>query len=789
MKAQFNWCIAIIVVAIMGVQGGIMANNQDQTPPAATEGRNRLGETTSPYLLQHAANPVHWYPWGNEAFEAARREHKPIFMSIGYSTCYWCHVMERESFEDQEVADYLNEHFISIKVDREERPDVDEIYMTATQIINRGRGGWPMSVFLDPVELKPFFAGTYFPKEDKGTRRGFMSILAFIDDVWKNEPDKVQQQADAIANAVINRLTSTTETTSLSLEVVKKGVAQLLTRHDRVKGGFATAPKFPMSIYCDFLMEAGWETPQVKEAVKLTLDEMLMGGMYDQVGGGFHRYSTDANWLVPHFEKMLYDNGQLVSTYANAYERTGETTYARVIEETLAYVNRELSAPDGGFFSAQDAETNHLEGETYLWRDAEFVEVLNDAGLGDDVKFARAVYGINQGTNFRDPHHPEEPPSNVLHFIDHPSDLATSHDMTESEFNSKIDAIDTALLEVRDTRDQPLTDDKVITAWNGLMITGFADAARVLNNDQWVERAQQAADFILTQMRNKKGMLLRTWRDGKGGGEAFLVDYAAMIRGLLAIHSANQNPEALASAIELYDQARSLFFVEGRGWYDTQEGQSDLFVRTRALSDGALPAATSLILADLVSLAEITNDPRFKSDAMKSLNSESQLLDSAPTAAVVATQAFNKLYSLHPELFADSTDSIATKTSPVHMTCSPTSMQLVVGESAEITIQLAMTKNWHVNSNAPGNEYAIPLSFKVLNDNVTLETSWPTGKTMISAGESVDVYSHNVSIPIVLHAGEGAKGSIQLMVTWQACDAESCLQQETMQVPCAITVK
>ena len=381
MKAQFNWCVAIVVVAIMGVQGGIMANNQDQTPPTATEGRNRLGETTSPYLLQHAANPVHWYPWGNEAFEAARREHKPIFMSIGYSTCYWCHVMERESFEDQEVADYLNEHFISIKVDREERPDVDEIYMTATQIINRGRGGWPMSVFLDPVELKPFFAGTYFPKEDKGTRRGFMSILAFIDDVWKNEPDKVQQQADAIANAVINRLTSTTETTSLSLEVVKKGVAQLLTQHDRVKGGFATAPKFPMSIYCDFLMEVGWETPQVKEAVKLTLDEMLMGGMYDQVGGGFHRYSTDANWLVPHFEKMLYDNGQLVSTYANAYERTGETTYARVIEETLAYVNRELSAPDGGFFSAQDAETNHLEGETYLWRDAEFVEVLNDAGL------------------------------------------------------------------------------------------------------------------------------------------------------------------------------------------------------------------------------------------------------------------------------------------------------------------------------------------------------------------------------------------------------------------------
>lgn len=789
MKAQFNWCATIVVVVIMGVQGGIMASNQNQTPPTATEGRNRLGETTSPYLLQHAANPIYWYPWGDEAFEAARRENKPIFMSIGYSTCYWCHVMERESFEDQEVADYLNEHFISIKVDREERPDVDEIYMAATQIINRGRGGWPMSVFLEPNELKPFFAGTYFPKEDKGTGRGFMSILSFMDDAWKNEAEKVQQQADAIATAVINRLTSSSETTSLSVEVVKTGIAQLLTRHDRAKGGFATAPKFPMSIYCDFLMEAGWDTPQVKEAVKLTLDEMLMGGMYDQVGGGFHRYSTDANWLVPHFEKMLYDNGQLVSTYANAYERTGELTYARVIEETLEYVNRELSAPGGGFFSAQDAETNHLEGETYLWRDAEFVEVLTSAGLGEDVKFARAVYGLNQGTNFTDPHHPEEPPANVLHFVDHPNDLAASHGFSEIEFNAKIDAIDAALLKVRNTRDQPLTDDKIITAWNGLMITGFADAARVLKNDQWIERAQQAADFILAQMRNENGMLLRTWRDGKGGGEAFLVDYAAMIRGLLAIHSANQDPNPLDSAIKLYDQARSLFFVEGRGWFDTKEGQSDLFVRTRALTDGALPAATSLILADLVTLSEITNDPRFRSDAMKSLNSESQLLDRAPTAAVVATQAFNKLYSVHPELFPETTDTTNTTSSRVHMTCTPSTMQLVVGESAELTVQLAMTKNWHVNSNAPGNEYAIPLSFKVLNDNISIEPAWPASIQMMSAGEAVQVYSEKVSIPIVVTADEGAKGPIQLMVTWQACDEELCLESETLQVPCVITVK
>jgi len=507
------------------------------------------------------------------------------------------------------------------------------------------------------------------------------------------------------------------------------------------------------------------------------------------VGGGFHRYSTDAKWLVPHFEKMLYDNGQLVSTYANAYERTGESTYARVIKETLAYVNRELSSPDGGFLSAQDAESNHLEGESYLWRDADFVEVLKSAGLEADIEFARSVYGLDKGTNFRDPHHPEEPPSNVLHFVDHPKVLAEVHELTEHEFNTKIDAITLALLNVRDTRDQPLTDDKVITAWNGLMIAGFADAARVLKNDEWVERAQRAANFILTEMRNEKGILLRTWRNGKGGGEAFLVDYAAMIRGLLAIYGANQKPEVLATAITLYDQARSLFFVEGRGWYDTQEGQSDLFVRTRALTDGAMPAATSLILADLVSLSEITNDPRFKSDAMKSLNSESQLLDRAPSAAVVATQAFNKLYSIHPDLFVSATESATTSSSPVSMTCSPTSLQLTAGESAELTIHLSMTKNWHVNSNAPGNEYAIPLAFRALNDNISIEPTWPASKKMMSAGEAVQVFSHNVSIPIVVTANEGAKGPIQLMVTWQACDAESCLQQETLQVPCAITVK
>jgi len=571
-------------------------SGQDQTPPTANEGRNRLGETTSPYLLQHAQNPVHWYPWGEEAFEAARLQNKPIFLSIGYSTCYWCHVMERESFEDQEVADVLNEHFIAIKVDREERPDVDEIYMTAIQMITRGRGGWPLSVFIEPGNLMPFFGGTYFPKNNSGGRRGFIPTMNFINDKWQNENEGVIQQANLVANAVTSRLTTKQEAVKLNSEVIERGVSALLSRYDSDRGGFSSAPKFPMPIYSDFLLNAGWDIPQVRKSVIKTLDQMFMGGMYDQVGGGFHRYSTDSKWLVPHFEKMLYDNGQLVSTYAQAYEKTGNPTYAKVIEETLEYVERELSSPEGGFLSAQDAESNHLEGETYLWRAKEIEEALSYAGIDEELEFTLSVYGVDKGTNFQDPHHPEVPSTNVLYLTDHPDRLASKHGMTYTEFQNKLDVIDAALLSVRDTRDQPSTDDKVITAWNGIMIKGYADAGRILENPAWIQRAQQAATFILENMQTDSGKLLRTWRMGKGGAEAFLVDYGALIRGLLAIHRANHSKETMEQAIALYDKAKSLFYVEGEGWYDTEEGQSDLFVRTRAQSDGAMPAATSLIL-------------------------------------------------------------------------------------------------------------------------------------------------------------------------------------------------
>ena len=762
------------------------AGCQDQTPATENEGRNRLGETTSPYLLQHAQNPVHWWPWGEEAFAAARAQNKPIFMSIGYSTCYWCHVMERESFEDQEVADILNEHFIAIKVDREERPDVDEIYMAATQMMNNGHGGWPMSVFLEPNELKPFYAGTYFPKEDSGSRRGFMSVLNFMSQNYVNNREAIDKQADAVANAVINRLTVSPIAAPINSKTVQQGVSSLLVREDKTYGGFATKPKFPMPIYVDFLMESGWDILQVRKAVKKNLDAMLLGGMYDQVGGGFHRYSTDEKWLVPHFEKMLYDNGQLLSTYAKAYELTDDETYASVIRETVEYVQRELNSPDGGFLSAQDAETNHLEGETYLWREQELRDALTASNLSSEIDFTLSVYGIDKGTNFQDPHHPEVPRTSVLYLVDHPSKLARIHGLSRDDFEAKLATINESMLEIRATRDQPSTDDKVITSWNGLMIGGLADAGRVLDEPTWIARAKQAADFIQKEMRLDDGRLLRTWRNGVKGNAGFLEDYAAMIRGLTALYEASGDQSVLEMAKDLYAQAKIRFYVDGEGWYDTEENQSDLFVRTRAFYDGAVPAATSMIFDALVTLSQLTGEQIYTDDAFEAANFESGVMQQSPTSVVVATGAFHRFLQEHPEKFDEEFEVSIASPSPVRMSCASSNLSLVVGESKAVVLKLQMAKGWHVNSNDPGTEYAVPFKITVLGDGASISAEWPTSETITSAGESIRVFGGVVEIPITVTAT--STSDVQLMVTWQACDSESCLAQETKEIPCKISI-
>ena len=382
------------------------------------------------------------------------------------------------------------------------------------------------------------------------------------------------------------------------------------------------------------------------------------------------------------------------------------------------------------------------------------------------------------------------PPTNVLYLTAHPEQLAVKHGMTYVEFQKKLDGINELLLSVRDTRDQPSTDDKVITAWNGVMIKGFADAGRILDNPQWIARAEKATDFIVREMQTNEGALLRTWRQGTRGPEAFLIDYSALIHGLLAIHRANNSEKSLNQAIELYDKAKSLFYVKGEGWYDTREGQSDLFVRTRAQSDGAMPAGTSLILLDQIELASRTNDARFLEDALVTLNSESQLLSAAPLAAVVATQGLHTLLERYPEKFDEEFEVTLSNPSPVRLSCEfETDSVIKSGVPIVLNVKLRMAKGWHVNSNSPGNEYAIPLSFASYDEGVSVSAEWPEGELMVSAGEQVNVYGESVVVPVTLTTAESFKGPIALMVTWQACNADTCLNPETRRVPCTIVVE
>ncbi|HEB60510.1 MAG TPA: thioredoxin domain-containing protein, partial [Phycisphaeraceae bacterium] len=505
----------LTIPAIIGVAFLMAAQLRDDHASVSTSGQvhtNKLIHETSPYLLQHAHNPVNWYPWGEEAFEEARRRQVPIFLSIGYSTCYWCHVMERESFENEEIARFLNENFVCIKVDREERPDIDDIYMAAVQILN-GSGGWPMSVWLTPPDsegkggLKPIYAGTYFPGEPGRGMPSLVQVCQGVLDAWNNNNEAALQQADEITKRIRISLAGKTNGTPLDLSIAEAGVNQLLSRYDKKRGGFGGAPKFPQPVFLELLIEAEnskvgqAQAEKIQEAVKHTLDGMALGGMYDQVGGGFHRYSTDAKWLVPHFEKMLYDNAQLAKIYAESAERTGDIFHARVARQTLDYVLREMTDPAGGFYSAQDAEVNSHEGENYLWNKKQIRDLL----APEDAEFIIHVFGLDQGTNFHDPHDTKQPASNVLFLSTRPEDVAKEMKINPDVFLKRLDYCRGKMLEARNKRDQPRRDDKVIAAWNGLMIRGLVAGGTVLKEERYIDAARKAADFIINNMIDSDG--------------------------------------------------------------------------------------------------------------------------------------------------------------------------------------------------------------------------------------------------------------------------------------------
>ena len=562
---------------------------------------NRLAGASSPYLLQHADNPVHWREWGPAAFEDARRLDRPLFLSIGYSTCHWCHVMAHESFEDDEVAAILNRSFVPVKVDREERPDVDDLYMTACQAMS-GQGGWPLTIVATP-EGRPFFAGTYFPRLGRGGRPGLLDLLGRLADVWAERREEVRSEADR-ATDILRKISGGEPGTEAGPEELEAAYEHFASRFDVVHGGFGSAPKFPSPHVLLFLLRyadrSGEDNARVM--VTRTLERMRAGGILDQVGYGFHRYSTDARWFVPHFEKMLYDQALLSLAYLEAAQATGEDHFARVADEVLTYVLRDLRDASGGFHAAEDADSEAGEGAYYTWT----VEEL-DAALGEaDAALARRAFGARRRGNYTEEATGSFTGRNLLHGAVPVAALAAESGRTEEELRERLERIRERLLGARGARPRPSRDDKVLTDWNGLALAAFARAGLVLDEERWIDAATGAAEFLLASLRDADGRLLHRWRRGEAGIAATAEDCAFLVWGLLELYEATLEPRWLAEALRLHDEMAAHFWDGEEGGYFLAADASELPVRRKQAHDGALPSANAVAAWNGYRLARLT---------------------------------------------------------------------------------------------------------------------------------------------------------------------------------------
>jgi uncharacterized protein YyaL (SSP411 family) len=624
----------------------------DPLPAAKPRHTNRLAREASPYLLMHAHNPVDWYPWGPEAFARAKKEGKLVFLSIGYSSCFWCHVMARESFENEAVARLLNQWFVCIKVDREERPDIDHVYMTALQTfhaLNRipGGGGWPLSMFLT-ADGKPIAGGTYWPADDREaggqTVAGFKSILKSVHQIYQRDPQALARDADRLAEATRRELEGAVPglaLVALDRDLAEGPVEELKERFDKVHGGFGSparkfkGPKFPSPPLLEYLLRRAEQSKsaELRNMVTLTLDKMARGGIYDQLGGGFHRYSTERTWTIPHFEKMLYDNGQLAEVYAKAYRLTRNPLYRRVLQETLSYVRREMMSPEGAFYSSQDAETHHEEGRFYVWTDKEIDAVLPDKA---DNRLARQVFGADGPPNFEDRYHIFTRPQAAAQAKGDTTGLA-----------DRIAALRQKLFEARSRREHPHLNKMALTAWSGLMIAGFAQAGQALDEPALTATAARAADFLLAHQLRKDGRLLRTWGSQPGKaptaqGPAYLEDYAFLVHGLLSLHAATGQKKWL-------DQARSLTDTMIRfhgdpkagGYYFTANDHEKLFARSKDQYDGAQPSGNSMALENLVRLWRATGEERYRAEAERGFRAFAGALRAAPASLTTMARALD----------------------------------------------------------------------------------------------------------------------------------------------------
>ena len=729
-----------------------------KNPDGSWKWTNRLIHETSPYLLLHAHNPVEWYPWGDEALERAKKENKLIFLSVGYATCYWCHVMEREVFSNPEIAAVMNRDFINIKIDREERPDLDEIYMTATQLLIQ-RGGWPNSVFLTP-DLKPFYAGTYFPPTDVPGRPGFPTILDAVHEAWvTREPEVIEsanQISDTIALATSRGFTALAAA-PLDRSLTTAALDYLRTTYSHAYGGFGGAPKFPTPANLEFLLSAYGRVVDASllKMVTHTLDMMAYGGMYDQIGGGFHRYSVDEKWRVPHFEKMLYDNAQLAKVYLQVYQLTQEPHYQRVAEEIFRFVFREMTAPEGGFYSAVDAETDAEEGKYYVWTADEIQKIL---GNQETVARFADVYGVNKGPNFEG--------KNVLYV---PQGAAAEDALKDVEAARK------KLLEARFEREYPLLDTKIIVNWNGLMIDALAYGYEVLGEERYLLAASKAAQFILDTLKKPNGELCHTYTAGVVKQEVYLDDYAFFVRGLLGLYRATGDEKWLNSAKGLTDAMIQRFWDDKNGgFYYTKADAKHLIVRTKKPYDSAIPSGNAVAVGNLLAFGR-----DYRRYAEETLQIFAKSMAQSPSSFMYMHFSLNR-YLTEGEELGSATSSLVSATANIESQSN---------NLLNVILQLNIASGWHINANPAGQDNLIPTTVTVNADTSfeILDIAYPKGRSarFEFSDESMNVYEGKLTIPLKLKQKSNRKKSAQatLKLTYQPCSEIECLLPQTLDIP------
>ena len=820
----------------------------------ATHGKNRenrLAHETSPYLLMHARNPVDWYPWGPEAFEASKASDKPIFISIGYSSCYWCHVMERLVFENEEIARYMNENFINIKVDREERPDIDDIYMTALQIYNQlsgqgGSGGWPLSMFLTP-EGKPIAGGTYFPPDDMDGRMGFPTLCRRIINSWTTQRESIDQGAETITQYLQKEMSPgfSLEKIELTRELAESVSRSIVQSHDPEFGGVdfrmdnPDSPKFPVPTKLALLQ---YEVEQhdnaaAERVLYHTLDAMAAGGIRDHLAGGFHRYSTDRQWLIPHFEKMLYDNAQLANVYIDAARATNKAEYRQVAEEILSFILSDMTDPTGAFHSAIDAETDGIEGKYYVWSRDEVQQTL-----GDQTIFFGKTYGLNLETPFEHGY--------VLHLPRSIEAVAADEKVSPRVLRMKLEESRNLLLKVRDLRESPIKDDKILTSWNGLMIKAFVNAGVTFSQQKYLTAADRALMFILTNMRNEDGQLLRTWRGGVPKLQAYLDDYAFLVEAMLELHFVKRDPKWLIAARRLTDDQIRMFHDEtAGGFFFTAHDHEELLARTKNAWDSVLPSGNSVSIRNLVRLASLTGDPAYRDHAEKTLKlfapqmtrnprgtsnlalAMNEFLDNQDYRSltqrvrqsenVVQTSPTNNVPSdsrdaptgpppgelpVIPTKPADGSPAIASGNKPgdaeakkapdrVTATAFLSTSRLPAGGRCRIAVVLEVEPGWHINTNPAYPDFLIPTTVSIRSDQgTTLESlKFPEGKELQIEGlpDAYNVYDGKVRIfgeLVVPKNAAGKQEAFELHIRYQSCDDEHCERPRTLKFAGSVPV-